>query len=201
MRRADPRSGAIDVDALELVLDADGVVLAFEIDDTEFLREGGARARRVDHDVAVDRLVAVVGDADDLAVLHDRRGDASVEPVLRPVVAAVAYQIAFEVRELQHGTGLVADVVFGRRLEDDAVGVLHHDVVGDAEGGHHGVEGPRGGLVALTRELVLGLGLEDDDVVPSGGEIAGTLCAGGTGTGDDYVVAVVHVIQTVVDLN
>jgi len=63
------------------------------------------------------------------------------------------------------------------------------------------VEGTRSGLVALSRELLFGLGLEDDDVVPPGGEIAGTLCAGGTGTGDDYVVAVVYVMQTVVDLN
>jgi hypothetical protein len=45
----------------------------------------------------------------------------------------------------------------------------------------------------LCRGKCFGLGLEDDDVVPAGGEVTSTLGARWTGAGDGDVVAIRHV--------
>jgi len=194
------KAGAIDVDPFELVLDTDGVVFPLEIDDAEFLRERRARPRRVDRDIAVDLLVAVVGDADDLAVLHNRRGDASVESILGAAVAAVFHQIAFEIRELEHRAGLVADVMLGRRLGTTLSVYCMTTSSGMPKDAIMEWKVPAVDLL-LCRGNSSSASVSRTTTSYPGGEIAGTLCAGGTGTGDDYVVAVVHVMQTVVDLN
>jgi hypothetical protein len=182
----------VHVDALELVLDADGLVFAFETGDVEFLGQRRGGAGRVDDDVGVHLLRPVVPDADDFAAVHDGRRDARAEPILRALLAAVADEETLEVGELQDGAGLVAHVVLVGRLEDDLVGVVHHDVVRDAERRHHRREGTGGGLVALTRELVFGLGFEHEDVVVPRRQIAGTLSAGRPGPGYNHVKAIAH---------
>jgi hypothetical protein len=180
------------LDPLQLVLDADGLFLPFEVAHAELLRQGRRGAGGVDDDLAVDLLIAVVADADWLVILRDGAGDPRVEPVLRALLPALRDEELLELGELEHGARLFLDEVVVRRLKHHVVGVVHHHVVGDAEGGHHRRERPCGRLVALTRELVLLLGLEDDDVVASLGEVAGALGACGSRPRDNHVKTVGH---------
>ena len=184
----------VEVDPFELVLDADRLVLPLEVDDVECARYRRGRPGRVDDDVGVHRLVAGVADAlDDAVVVEHRPRHACVEPILRTLLATVLDEEALELGELEDGAGLVRLVVVVRRLQHHGVRVRHHDVVGNPERRHHRRERPRRRLVALSWKVGFGLGLEDDDVVPAGGEVTSTLGARWTGAGDGDVVAIRHV--------
>jgi len=101
----------VDVDTLHLPLHADGLVLALEVADAEFLREQGRRPGGVDDDVGVQFLGARVLHAHNLPILHDGVVHARVEAVLRALIAAVGHEVALEVSELQDRTRLVLDEV------------------------------------------------------------------------------------------
>jgi len=106
------------------------------------------------------------------------------------VSASLVDEELLEIGELEHRPRTLLNVVSVGRLEHHAVGELHHHVVGDPERGQHRGERPAGGLVALPGELGLGLGLQDEDVVVPGGQVAGALGPGRPGARDHHVVAV-----------